>query len=140
MKKIITILVGIFFLSIGYSQTYSLEFVVKNTKNSKGYISGALFSGEKNFPKKEKAIYTARVIAKEGKTILRFENIPAGEYALAVFHDENNNKDLDTNFIGIPKEGYAFSNNTIITFGPPKYDAAKIIVKGDYSSEIYLAY
>lgn len=138
--RIIFLIAAILFSLSGISQSYTVEFVIKNVKNDEGVISAALFSGEDNFPDKEKALFNTTVSASKGETKVRFEDIPAGEYALAVFHDENNNKDLDTNFIGIPKEGYGFSNNSKATFGPPKYKDAKFRVSGGYYSAMYLAY
>jgi uncharacterized protein (DUF2141 family) len=45
--------------------------------------------------------------------------LPTGTYALACFHDANDNDELDSGFTGIPTENYAFSNNVRGTFGPP---------------------
>ena len=53
------------------------------------------------------------------------EEIPEGEYAIAVFHDENTNGKLDTNFLGIPKEQYGFSNHAKGQMKPPKFEDAK---------------
>ena len=50
--------------------------------------------------------------------------LPPGEYALSIFHDTNDNGELDANFIGIPKEPVALSNNARPKFGPPKYKDA----------------
>jgi len=61
-----------------------------------------------------------------GQMSHRFENIPYGEYAIKVFHDANTNGELDTNFIGIPKESYGFSNNVRV-FGMPSYEEAKFL-------------
>ncbi len=61
---------------------------------------------------------------KNGRASYRFENIPYGEYAVKVFHDENTNGKLDTNFFGIPKESYGFSNN-VRGVGVPDYEEAK---------------
>jgi uncharacterized protein (DUF2141 family) len=47
------------------------------------------------------------------------DSLPAGEYVFAIFHDENNNKQIDQNFLGIPTEGLPFSNNELGNFGPP---------------------
>ena len=55
--------------------------------------------------------------------------LPIGEYALSVFYDVNGNGELDTNFIGLPKEPIAISNNAISKFGPPKYAAAKFVLQ-----------
>lgn len=51
-------------------------------------------------------------------------DLPVGEYAVSIFYDVNGNKDLDTNFIGIPREPIALSNNAKAKFGPPKYKDA----------------
>ena len=50
------------------------------------------------------------------------ENLKPGRYAFKFFHDENSNKKLDTNWLGIPKEGFGFSNNPAMTFGPPSFE------------------
>ena len=50
--------------------------------------------------------------------------LPPGQYAMTVFHDVNGNGELDTNFIGLPKEPIAMSNNAKAKFGPPKYEDA----------------
>jgi uncharacterized protein (DUF2141 family) len=54
-----------------------------------------------------------------------FEDVPHGEYAIKVFHDENGNQKLDTNFVGMPKEKFGFSNNVMGRFGPPSYEQAR---------------
>lgn len=48
-------------------------------------------------------------------------NLKPGKYAFRFFHDENKNGKLDTNWFGIPKEGFGFSNNPSINFGPPAF-------------------
>lgn len=62
-----------------------------------------------------------------------FEDLPFGTYAVAVYHDENDNGEMDKNFLGIPTEDYGFSNNARGTFGPPGFDQAKFQLE---SSEI----
>lgn len=57
----------------------------------------------------------------EGEMVVADINLPAGDYAISVFYDVNDNGELDTNFIGIPKEPVALSNNAKPRFGPPKY-------------------
>ena len=54
-----------------------------------------------------------------------FKNIPKGVYAISLFHDENDNGTMDTNFVGIPKEAYGCSNNAKGFMGPPKWQDAK---------------
>ncbi|MBV1932520.1 MAG: DUF2141 domain-containing protein, partial [Porticoccaceae bacterium] len=55
-----------------------------------------------------------------------FPDVPSGGYAIAVFHDSNNDEELHKNFLWIPKEGYGFSKKAASTFGPPHFDEAKL--------------
>ncbi|HPQ58133.1 MAG: DUF2141 domain-containing protein [Flavobacteriales bacterium] len=57
-----------------------------------------------------------------------FHGVPEGEYAIKAFHDVNANGELDTNWMGIPREPYAFGNDAMGTFGPPGFDQAKVVV------------
>ena len=68
------------------------------------------------------------VVEKIGKGTYKgsFE-IPTGTYAIGVYVDENENEKLDTNFLGIPKEQYGFSNNSK-AFGIPKFEAASFLI------------
>jgi uncharacterized protein (DUF2141 family) len=59
-----------------------------------------------------------------------FEDIPPGTYAIAVVHDENMNGKLDTNLLGIPTEGYAFSNDAKGLLGAPSFSAASFPYDG----------
>ena len=58
---------------------------------------------------------------------MRFDGLPSGDYALALIHDENGNGKLDT-VMGIPREGFGFSRNPAIRFGPPKFVESRIEV------------
>jgi uncharacterized protein (DUF2141 family) len=62
--------------------------------------------------------------AREGELVSAEMQLPPGEYALSIYYDSNDNGELDTNFIGIPKEPVALSNNARPKFGPPKYKDA----------------
>ncbi|MBW2314392.1 MAG: DUF2141 domain-containing protein [Deltaproteobacteria bacterium] len=63
-----------------------------------------------------------------------FEGIPHGEYAIKIFHDENANEKLDTNFIGVPKERFGFSNDAMGRFGPPSYDQARFVFQDEQAT------
>ena len=65
-----------------------------------------------------------------GTAALRFEGLPHRAYAIALIHDENGNHKLDT-FAGIPREGFGFSRNPTLGFGPPRFAAARFAVAGD---------
>ena len=61
----------------------------------------------------------------DSKASVTFEQIPYGTYAIKIFHDENSNGELDTNFVGFPKESFGFSNDAMGKFGPPTFEQAK---------------
>jgi uncharacterized protein (DUF2141 family) len=56
------------------------------------------------------------------------DSLPPGDYAFGIFHDENQNNEIDKNWMGIPSEGFAFSNNAMGSFGPPSYTQAKFTI------------
>ena len=69
--------------------------------------------------------------ALEGELVLVELQLAPGDYAFSIFYDRNSNGELDTNFIGIPKEPVALSNNARAKFGPPKYKDAVFTVGGE---------
>ena len=72
------------------------------------------------------------MIVKVQDTKARFDflDIPPGTYALAVIHDENMDGELRTNWLGVPKEGYGFSNDATASMGAPSFEAASFSYDG----------
>ena len=94
-------------------------------RNDKGQVVCAIYSSADGFPKKEeKALAHVTSSISAGHAVCEFPGLTAGTYAISVFHDENSNGKLDTNFMGIPREGVGASNNAKGHFGPPKFGAA----------------
>ncbi|MFZ6012477.1 MAG: DUF2141 domain-containing protein [Bacteroidota bacterium] len=115
-----------------------LEITVKNIKEQKGTIRVGLFTTENDFLKKAKE---GKVVKVSGTEItVAFDNLQLGDYAISVIHDENENGELDSNMMGIPKEGFAFGNNAMGMFGPPSFDKAKVSVRGEEKQVINLKY
>jgi len=121
------------------AQPATLEVVVTNIKEIKGSLRASLFTNESMFLKEE---YRGQVVKVTGQVMtILFENLPKGDYALSVIHDENENGELDTNFMGIPNEGFAFGNNAQGTFGPPSFDKTLVeISEGVTKHSIRLKY
>ena len=69
---------------------------------------------------------------------ISFDQLPPGTYAVAVFHDKNNNGILDKNMLGIPLERYGFSNNARETFSAPSFNSASIDLSSDKAIGIYI--
>jgi uncharacterized protein (DUF2141 family) len=114
----------ILFLNIAAaSAAQDLIVVIKNVNDRPGTLMVGLFDSGKTFLKK--AMRGEKIKAKSGTVRAVFKDVKAGEYAISVFHDADEDGKLDTNFIGIPKEGVGASNDAMGTFGPPSYEKAK---------------
>ncbi len=105
--------------------TSSLEVDLEGLRNARGVIQACLMRDRRSFPdcKADPAAVKETVLA-DGSRLL-FTNLPPGSYALALFHDENANRKLDT-ILGIPREGFGFSRNPVVRFGAPRYDQVSI--------------
>jgi len=96
----------------------NLSIDVTGIRSERGNIMVGLYTSVKNY----KADIQADGLLKkaiEGEETINVPNLDKGNYIVAIFHDENNNGKLDTNWLGIPDEGYGFSNNPSSRFGPP---------------------
>ena len=93
------------------------------------YNSKEVFESDRGDKPGSQTGIEAGVVKKIGKGTYKgsFE-IPPGIYAIGVYIDENDNEKLDTNFLGIPKEQYGFSNNAK-AFGIPKFEAASFVIE-----------
>lgn len=107
---------------------------IENLESNKGQVYISLFNTEASFLNKG---YKSDIsdIKNNGCTIT-FKNVPKGVYAISFFHDENENKQMDTNFLGIPKEDYGCSNNARGFMGLPKWEDAKFEIKNESITQI----
>jgi len=107
------------------SPTDVIRVEINGVRNDKGQMLCALFTSPKDFPKNgDKAIAHAKSAISHGHAVCEFPAVAPGKYAVSVFHDENSNGKMDTNFMGIPREGVGASNNARGHMGPPKFDDA----------------
>jgi len=91
----------------------------------------ALFDSPEGFPQNSaKAIKFAKTPAQKGDVVMHLTDVPSGRYAIALFHDTNGDAILNTNLLGIPKEGYGVSNNIKNKFSAPKFQQA-LFLHGD---------
>lgn len=101
----------------------ALSLSVKNFKHDTGKLMVALYNDPADYLKEPFRVADTVIYDLQQVTIL-FADLPKGTYAISIYHDENENGDLDTNFMGIPEEPYAFSNDAPGRFGPPSFEAA----------------
>ena len=103
--------------------TGSVTVEVNNINEEEGTLRIGLFSPDDKFL--ETPSYTKDIkIERESTVTAIFVNIPYGTYAISVFHDIDNNDELDANFMGIPKEPVGFSNDHKPKMGPPNFKGA----------------
>ena len=121
--------------SVSFAQN-KVTVVVPNVKQIKGSLMVCLVAKKANYLKDCFKDESIKVEAKETTAV--FVDVPKGDYAVTIFHDKNNDGKLNTNFIGIPKEPYGFSNNPLAMFGPPSYEKCLFQVKGNTTVNVEL--
>ena len=110
----------------------TLEVHIDGLQNNKGKVLVALNNSEENYSDHGGEAYKGAFSEiSDKKAAVIFKDLPFGVYAVKVFHDENNNGELDSNFMHIPQEPYGFSNNARGTFGPASWQDAKFEIKTD---------
>jgi uncharacterized protein (DUF2141 family) len=132
-----SLLAGALLLGTGTSQadpppvTAVLSVRLVDLRNNNGQIGCGLWASEKGFPKdRSAALQTKWCPIANKESLCSFDPIPAGTYAVACFHDENNNGILDTGLFGIPTEGVVASNHAKGFMGPPSFKDAKFSFPG----------
>ncbi|MGI9526566.1 MAG: DUF2141 domain-containing protein [Weeksellaceae bacterium] len=122
-----SILIALLITTLVAGQSGKIKMEVSGIKNNKGFISLALYNNANDFTKAE--IMSSKLKAKKGILYAYFDQLPAGNYAVAVLHDENKNDKMDFNFIGVPKESYGFSLNPSIVMKAPDFEDVRFSLK-----------
>jgi uncharacterized protein (DUF2141 family) len=107
------------------SGTVILEII--GVQNANGQVHASLFDDPSGFPRDTMLVLksaTAQLTSRDTVTV-RLENVAYGYYAIAVLHDKNSNSELDTGLLGVPSEGFGFSNNPRIGFGAPSFESCR---------------
>jgi uncharacterized protein (DUF2141 family) len=101
----------------------SLYFSVDNVREAEGTIWVGIYESADDFLDREKARLVAVKVTSMGQAIIEVPNMVFGKrYALAIFHDKNDNGEFDTNFFGLPSEPWAFSGRLKSRLRLPKFD------------------
>ena len=126
LTRFVIIILSAFCIS-SFSPTTAeeLTITITNLRNDKGHVLLSLFKDGEGFPADPaKAFRREKVVISGKKVVIRFAGIPTGSYAIGILHDENGDMKMNTNWLGLPLEGYGFSNNVMGAFGPPAYNRA----------------
>jgi uncharacterized protein (DUF2141 family) len=128
MKKTVSLFAALALASTGTASAAELVLEIEGYKSEAGRLMAAVFDNEAAYESGEGAYLALQHSPVVEGHRISFGNLPEGEYAVKVFHDENGNGELDTNGLGMPKEHYGFSGNRGL-MGPPRFDQAKVHVK-----------
>ncbi len=136
MKHTLKACLTCIFILLAAKSFTQLKVTVNEIKMIEGTLLIALYNSKKSFNHAEKVFRKGRVQITDKTASYTFEDLPAGDYALSVFHDSNDNNALDKTDFGIPIEPYGFSNNAFGTFGPPTYKKARFRFQGKPMEEL----
>jgi len=104
---------------------------VNDLKDQKGLLCIKVFNGSQGFPNSnDRAIKRDCVKITKQPMQFVYRGLAAGNYAVAVYHDSNGDRNLNLNAAGMPTEGYGFSNNPVVKTSAPKYGQAVFLVAG----------
>jgi len=107
--------------------TFDLTINLKGLKSEIGPVNIGLYDVKSQWLKTPLKGGSTKIV--DGVAVIVFSDLLPGDYAISTYHDENDNGELDSNLVGIPKEPYAFSNNARNMFGPASWDDSQFSLK-----------
>jgi uncharacterized protein (DUF2141 family) len=121
-------------LVLSQNKSCSLQIEISDIKSDEGEIALRLTSHDGD-------VNIGRVVSIRDHTcVIQIDSLSSGKYMISYFHDENSNDKLDTNWMGIPTEGFGFSNNARSNFGSPSIEERKFEIKGDLEIKLIPKY
>ena len=132
MKRIIAIVL-LLAPALLFAQS-SLAVEIVGLESDKGKVFVALLD------KHEKDVMDQSSKITDHACTLTFNNVKDDQYAIRFFHDENGDGELDTNILGIPKEGFGFSNDAMGKFGPKDFSEWLFEVSGNTTIKMTAKY
>lgn len=131
IKKQLLLLLFMVFVGFGFSQTANLTIIIKGIQNPIGTMNFAVYDDAENYDNSKDYFVGKSIPVESLEFEYVFQDMPYGNYAISLFHDEDENKELNTNWIGMPKELFGFSNDAKAKMGPPDFEDASFEIKGD---------
>lgn len=109
----------------GEAEARTIVVEVRGLRSDGGHVLGALFDSATGWGVEGRQVAVCRSRIVRRRAFCPLEDVAAGSYGFAFMHDENDNERMDTNFLGLPDEGFGFSNDAPVSFGPPSFDAVR---------------
>jgi uncharacterized protein (DUF2141 family) len=119
-----------------------INVVADGLRNSNGLLAVTVYADDsKRFLAKKGSLYVARVDARSGTTRACVFLPKPGVYALALYHDENSSQRIDRSGLGLPTEGFGFSNNPATLAGLPTFRSVRLnIPKSGLTTRVQMKY
>lgn len=123
-------------------QAADLTVRLEGLRGDSGRVIVCVWQQARGFPDcgRSEPLVRRDLTAAEARSPVRFRDLPSGPIAVSVLHDENGNGTLDTNLLGIPREGVGISGNAAPAMGPPRFEQASFTFRGNGSVTIRLVY
>lgn len=137
-QPLVTFVIAALVLGHNAQAQHRLSVSVTNIKPGKGQLLVGLFNKESGFLKPGRQYLQKKIKVTGAAQQLTFENLPSGQYSIAVYQDENTNGTFDTNVLGIPTERFGFTNNVRPKLSAPTFSQTRISVQKDTRAEIKL--
>lgn len=111
--------------------------LIEGLNSTRGHVICGIFQSADGFPKEaQRAVKVVSVPANPTGALCAFPDLPAGTYAVSIFHDENDDGVLKTNLIGMPLEGYGVSNNHTHAVRAPNFEESQFTVDAQATTEL----
>ena len=121
--------------------TLPVTFEVVGLDGRAGVVLCSIFADDRGWPDDDDRALARQVVPVRGDRARCSFDVPPGRYAGAVVHDVNRNHRMDTNLVGIPREGFGFTAGaTISTFGAPDFEEARFVVERPTTERIVADY
>lgn len=124
-------------LIAGPASAARIVVTIDGLHSAQGNVFVGLYASPAKFLHGNQCDAQRKVRASTGPITVVFDNLRPGTYAVGAFHDENANDHLDTNFVGLPIEGYALSNGVRAVMSKPTFQQAAFTV-GDQGAQVAL--
>ncbi len=130
-KTLLLLFINCLFAFAPNNNQGELTINISNIKEGTGKVLISLYQHPDGFPYTPDKVFSLDKSEISNNTAsFNIEKLEVGTYAITLLDDENNNGDMDYNFLGIPKEGYGFSNNAKARgFSPPTFEDCTFVVK-----------
>ena len=122
------------------NQNPQLSIRIENIETLKGDIRIGVFDTSDKFLKQGYTVKNYKIAVENAIETIIIDDLPKGEYAFLLYHDKNADGKMNRNFLGIPKEPFAFSNNVKPQFAKPTFEECMFVLEDDLVLQVKLGF